>query len=292
MSLPSTPRLFAWATPVLVSALALGCGKRDFDQPSAEANLVSAIRSAKTSAGPVAEEKVAFNGTYGSLKGVFKYSGAPPNLPNLPVTKDVEVCGKNPIPDESIVVGADSGLANVVVYVTTKNVPGHPSYETKESMKGSVVLDNKGCYFRPHILPIRLSQTLVVKNSDDMAHNSNIAPPRDRAFNPTIPGHSEATHQFERVQRAPFSVVCNMHGWMKAYIFPSENPYVAVTDDKGEFHLENLPAGIELSFQVWHEKSQGLAAKPEWKKGRFTLTLNEGDENDLGTIEVSADQLQ
>ena len=254
--------------------------------------MVSAIRSAKSSAGPAAEEKVAFNGIYGSLKGVFKYAGSALNLPNLAVTKDLEVCGKNPIPDESIVVGPDNGLANVVVFVTTKNVPVHPSYETDESMKASVVLDNKGCYFRPHILPIRLSQTLVVKNSDDVAHNSNIAPPRDRAFNPTIPGTSEANYHFGRAQRAPFSVVCNMHGWMKAYVFPHENPYVAVTDDKGEFHMENLPAGIELSFQVWHEKSQGLAAKPEWKKGRFTLTLKEGDENDLGTIEVSANQLQ
>jgi len=45
-----------------------------------------------------------------------------------------------------------------------------------------------------------------------------------------------------------------------------------------------VPAGVELEFQVWQEKS-GFVEARDWKRGRFKMTLAAG-KNDLGEVKV------
>src|SRR5690349_25078328 len=53
----------------------------------------------------------------GSISGEVKYQGDPPAPAKIAVTKDNEVCGKEKdSPD--LMVGADKGIANVVVHIT------------------------------------------------------------------------------------------------------------------------------------------------------------------------------
>jgi len=59
---------------------------------------------------------------------------------------------------------------------------------------------------------------------------------------------------------------------------------VAITGADGTFTIPKLPAG-ELEFQVWQERV-GYLETPSWTRGRFTMTLEPG-ENDLGTIEIA-----
>ena len=42
---------------------------------------------------------------------------------------------------------------------------------------------------------------------------------------------------------------------MKARLLVRPDPYFAVSDKDGNFEIKNLPAGTELEFQVWQEKS-------------------------------------
>ena len=79
---------------------------------------------------------------------------------------------------------------------------------------------------------------------------------------------------------------------MKAYVLPSASPYVAVTAEDGSFTLANLPAGGELEFQVWHEKS-GYVIPPDsgWKRGRFELKITAGA-NKLGTIKLDPKEFE
>ena len=56
------------------------------------------------------------------------------------------------------------------------------------------------------------------------------------------------------------SVVCNIHPWMKAYFFVLDHPYFAVTDEKGRFEIQGLPAG-EYTLSAWHEKFAEQEAK-------------------------------
>ena len=219
---------------------------------------------------------------WGTLTGKFVYDGAPPTPAKLSVTKDVEVCGQHPLVDESLLVDADGGIANVVIYVRDAKVDVHPDYDA--TANDEVLLDNKNCRFEPHVLPIRLTQTLVMANADPVGHNSNVQPLGDAGANPLIAAGGKATHKFNRKQSLPVPVTCNIHPWMKAYVLPRDNPYTAVSAEDGTFTIENLPAGKDIEFQVWHETA-GYVDTPKWSKGRFKMKLKPGD-NDLGTIKL------
>ena len=48
-------------------------------------------------------------------------------------------------------------------------------------------------------------------------------------------------------------VKCNVHPWMKSYIFVFKHPYYTVTSKDGKFELKNLPPGT-YTIEAWHER--------------------------------------
>ena len=190
---------------------------------------------------------------WGTLKGRFVYSGDAPAAVELKADKDVEVCGKHKLVNEELVVGADKGVANVVVFVRDKKVKVHPDAAAAAKAE-KVVLDNKDCRFEPHVAFVQAGQSLVVKNSDPVGHNSNIATLKNSPSNNLIPAGGEATVTFKAAEAIPAQVTCNIHPWMKAWLVVRDNPYAAVTGPDGSFEIANLPVG-EAELQLWHEKA-------------------------------------
>lgn len=220
---------------------------------------------------------------WGDLTGKVIFDGKAPDPGKLTVNKDTEVCGKMPLHDEALEVDASGGIKNVVIYAITKGIKEHPDYAASKDAK--VEYDNKGCRFEPHIVPLRLTQTLVIKNSDAVGHNTNLQPLGDTAINPLIAAGGTHEHKFNRAQTRPVPATCNIHPWMKGYILPRDNAYMAVTAADGTFKIANLPAG-KVEFQVWHETC-GYVDTPQWKKGKFTQDIKAGA-NDLGTVKLGA----
>lgn len=223
---------------------------------------------------------------WGALKGRFKFGGSPPEPSALKADKDAEVCGKHKLLSEELVVGADGGLANVVVFVRDKDVKVHPEMAALKNVK--TVMDNKDCRFEPHVVFVQTGQSFVIKNSDTVGHNSNIQTIKNPAENKLIPAGGEAAATFKSDEAIPAAVSCNIHPWMKAWVVIRDNPYAAVSKPDGSFEIKNLPAG-ELEFQFWHEKAGYLGeatvgGKAEkMAKGRKKLKIAAGD-NDLGEI--------
>ena len=46
---------------------------------------------------------------------------------------------------------------------------------------------------------------------------------------------------------------CDVHKWMRGYAIVHSNPYLAVSDAKGQIALEEIPPG-EYPYVAWHEK--------------------------------------
>jgi plastocyanin len=221
---------------------------------------------------------------WGDLTGRFVFDGQAPEPAKINVNKDVEVFGNKNLVDESLLVGPDGGIANVVIYVRTPNVQINPDLE--KNIQEKVVYDNKDGRFDPHVLTVWLGkQTVVLHNSDPVGHNANLQPLGDTGVNPLLPANSKVEHTFNRQQSIPVPVGCNIHPWMKGYILPRNNPYATVSEKDGSFKLEKLPAG-ELEFQVWHEKS-GYVDTTKMPKGKFKHTIKAG-ENKLGDIKIPA----
>jgi len=231
---------------------------------------------------------------WGSITGRFIYDGKSPAAVKVNVDKDTEVCGKHNLLDEGLTVGAGGEIKDAVIYLYTKNPAVHPDYA--KTAEAEVPLDNKNCRFEPHVVVLRTTQSLVLKNSDPVGHNSKVDAIINAPINVLIPSNGAAPTKFPMQESLPMKVGCNIHPWMGAWVVVKDHPYAAVSDDKGKFEIKNLPAGTELEFVLWQEKSGYLKnAKFTGKasvaaadaKGRFKIKLKPGETVDLGDIKVS-----
>lgn len=187
---------------------------------------------------------------WGTVKGKFKFKGTAPAA--TPLNANDPVCGNPKLTSEELVVDADGGIANVVVFVRSKDVKVHP--DVAAEAKKPVVLDNKGLRFEPHVVAVQTGQELEIQNSDKCGHNSNVTPLKNDPSNNLIPAGGKSTLKFSAEETVPVPVACNVHPWMKAYVVVRGNPYSAVSKADGSFELKNLPAG-DLELGLWHEKA-------------------------------------
>lgn len=228
---------------------------------------------------------------WGSLKGQFVLVGEPPTLAEFDPGND-QVCCKAEPHDESLVLGEENAIANVVVYLRPprgSEIAVHPDYE--QSAGETVEFDNKGCAFTPHVALVQTGQRVLLKNTDATNHSIKGAL-GDEEFNFMLAAGGEQELTFDLHQRLPRPVGCSIHPFMRGYLLVRDDPYMAVSDREGAFEIGNLPAG-EHEFQFWHERSGYLKyAKHErgdlGRRGRITLEIPAGGEVDLGVIEVDA----
>jgi len=218
-----------------------------------------------------------------TIKGVVRVSGPAPPLKEINVTTS-DSCG--PQYDWSMVVNQENkGIKNLVIYVLkgiAKNdvespnpVWVHPQYKNIEP---EPLYDQEKCKFLEHMFVAQLGQTITLKNSDPFPHNVNISPSKGRKFDNLIQPGGVDKYPVEEAVRTPFKVKCAIHKWMEGYMLFRDNPYYAVTDENGEFVIENVPADADLEFRAAHEKIRVGAVEvngkaEKWSKGGFELNL-------------------
>lgn len=230
---------------------------------------------------------------WGSLKGRIIVDGTPTKAAPLVVTKDQFCIDKMPT-NESIIIGKDNALVNAVVYLrlsTGQKVDVNPEYAAKAS--DAIVLDNNGCSFHPHVSLVRLGQSLDIKNSDPVGHNTNV---NVLSFNQVIPAGSDTKVKVGASGPLPTEVACNIHPFMKGWILVQDHPYMAVSGEDGTFEIKDIPAG-KHDFQFWQEaagylKNVKFKGGTTDKKGRAELTIEAGKTLDVGDIKVPASALK
>jgi len=275
----------------LASPLVAGCQRADELGPIAAATSITTIREALSEGtGESSGGSAAATGTgWATLKGRFVFDGTPPEMQPYNVNKDQATCtsgGKAPLQETLLVDSATQGIANVAIYVRKASRVHESAQPTEET----VTFDQKGCVFLTHVFPLTLGQTIAIKNSDNVGHNTNIE--GKNGFNQTIPAGEAIDFKPQKEEAVPVGVRCSIHPWMVAYFLPRKDGYVAITEPDGSFEIGNLPAGEELEFQVWHESASGpggslVLSTPEAKqlkwssKGRFKMKLAEGEVKEL-----------
>ncbi len=196
----------------------------------------------------------------GNFAGVVRFQGTPPKLPPLrkkgvPANGHLEFCSLQDIPDESLIVGPNGGLANVFVYLLKApkkaTIPAVP--------KAPVVLDRQGCRFVPHVLIVRVGQAVLAKNDDPLRGNNHISPRRNAALNVMIEPKDRrgVPIVFQRAEDMPIEVRCDCCGWMRAWMLVLAHPFAAVTKADGSFEISGLPPG-QHKFRIWHERRRRL----------------------------------
>jgi hypothetical protein len=222
---------------------------------------------------------------YGNLTGRVTFDGEAKDPTPLVSAGEIKaddraVCGAHPILDESLLVNkTNKGLANVVIFLEKR--PGNIKPELAKPPTEVKKFDQKGCVFIPHVLVVQVGQPLRVFSQDKIAHNTHTRPKRNPDFNQLIAPEESVGKacDYTKTESVPISVGCDLHNWMKAYHFPVDHPYVAVTDENGEFKIEGLPAG-KHSFNVWHERGPGDSHLLE-RKLQITIEVDKDTKRDL-----------
>ncbi len=201
----------------------------------------------------------------GSLKGHVKYDGKAPKPKRLRMGAD-PVCGSShsgPVYSENFKMAKDGSMEDALVWL--KNVDysgGVPS--------SPAVLDQKGCIYAPHVFGMMAGQELLIKNSDATLHNIHSMPKVNKEFNfamPKVVKKKKST--FTKSEPDPFYIKCDVHPWMKTWVLVSDHPYYAVTDESGNFTIENIPAGT-YEVVCWQEKFGSKRAL------QSTVTIGDG----------------
>ena len=279
---------------LIVTTLFVGCGETRPNGPRVDMDRVDEIRVSLVGAGggtSATDDAISDQQPTGwaTLRGKFTLASDPPPRQPLKVDKETDVCapGGVQVLSEAMVVASDGGIKDVVIYLTSK-IPDdepwtHPSMKPG-TLTEPVDFDQQKCIFLTHVLAMRTSQPLRILNSDPIGHNTNLAPAKNPGFNQIIPSATSGMiYQPTSEENAPFPVACSIHPWMGANILIRDNGYFAVTAPDGTFEIPNLPAGVELEFRVWQEKTKFVqqvtvdGQSQKWSKGKFLKTLTQGD---------------
>ena len=161
---------------------------------------------------------------WATLKGRFVVEGTPPSEPKIHSRKDQAYCGEHPLANESVVVGTGNGLGQCGAVRAHAESAGQRRIQ--ESAADKIVLDNKYCRFQPHVLGIRVGQTLTVKNSDQVAHNTKISG-ESLQFNQLIPVGTSLDLPIDSAESQPAGVACSIHDWMSGRLLIRPDPYFA-----------------------------------------------------------------
>ncbi len=123
----------------------------------------------------------------------------------------------------------------------------------------AVLLDQRGCQYVPHVVGVRVGQTLRVKNSDQTNHNVKVDPrnARNAEKNGMNKIQPPLAPDFELVFEQPEALIpfgCTLHPHMNAHVGVVAHPYFAISDAKGRFELKNLVPG-RYTLEIVHEQA-------------------------------------
>lgn len=228
---------------------------------------------------------------WGHLTGRFRCDGQSTAAEVFSIKRDVAAFGRT-IPDESLLIdGTNGGIANVVVYLIRETMDEplaiHPSYTSAADSR--LTLTMHGGRFKPHILLLRTTQSVTVRNRDNVLHNPRVDFLRNHPVASTAPG-ARAEWKGLQEERVPCRVSCVIHPWMRAYVLVRSNPYMACSDADGNFVIRNLPVG-KHTFRLWHErtaylKSTRVGSLQTDSRGRLTVMIQKGN-NELPDIRIA-----
>ncbi|MCU1300841.1 MAG: hypothetical protein JWQ87_1125 [Candidatus Sulfotelmatobacter sp.] len=188
----------------------------------------------------------------GKITGTVKLDGPAPHMKGIDMGKD-PYCAKahanDPAHLETYVVGADGGLANVVVYISE----GLSGSAAAESSATEPVFDQKNCMYTPHVLGLTVEQKFKVTTSDQTTHNIHPLPNPMTGNIPWNQSQPPGAAPVEKSWKAPemIPVQCNIHPWMHGWFAVVKGPH-ATSDTKGTYTISNVPAG-NYTVTAWQE---------------------------------------
>lgn len=267
------------------------------DDPGVDQNLVAIDEAAVQGASRSEEERPAT--LTGSLIGRIIFDGKRPVSNQLSIAPYIETLdgqrhpsaerehfSKIDIPDETLVVGKGGGVANVLIWIRSKDIPKPTA--PAEALPPAVIRAKDG-RFQPHALAFWSAAPLKIVNEMlPYAMNFNWSPLQGAAHNPLLSADKPEFQLTANAQTLPVRVSSNMQPWMRGWVLPLDHEYFSVTGEDGRFDIAQIPPGT-WEFALWHE-GPGWLRTARFPSGRFTFKIRPGD-NSLGDVLIRPEAL-
>lgn len=110
----------------------------------------------------------------------------------------------------------------------------------------------QGATFSPHILPVVAGTTVEWPNQDDIFHNVfSVSDGKQFDLGLYKGNPPEKRVTFDKPGRV--DVYCSIHQSMHCVVYVLENPFFAVTDQRGKYSISGVPPGT-YKVKAWHER--------------------------------------
>jgi len=217
---------------------------------------------------------------WGTLKGRVVFDGTPPERKpiDLGTNPHKDHCESPDLKDNTWIVDpASKGVANVVVWLQAPTGTYFPRQPADRKTWGTtMVVDQPRCEFEPHITVlypevydpkqqkmVANDQKFVIRNNSGLIHEAELtgSPLRNPQRRDLIPARVAGSPARElivpvKTDKQPIELRCSLHKWMVGYIRAFDHPYAAITNPDGTFELKNVPAGVAVTVQAWHEAGE------------------------------------
>ena len=149
---------------------------------------------------------------------------------------------------QAIILGDNNTLGDV--FVSIKSGLTKTDYPAPAE---AAVMIQACCNFKPHVLGVMVGQKVKFLNPDGTMHNVHVMSHINKEFNASMPDfRKEMQVSFDKPEPM-FSIRCDVHPWMQAWMAVLNHPFFAVTGTDGKFEIMNIPAGT-YEIEAWHEK--------------------------------------
>lgn len=189
----------------------------------------------------------------GSITGTVKLTGTAPHMRGIDMSKDPYCVAQHkdkPATLENVMVGANGGLENVVLYISD----GLSASAASAVSSAVPEFDQKGCMYTPHVIAVNPDEKFKVVTSDQTTHNIHPLPAAGSGnigWNKSQPPGAPPIESSWKNQEIAIPVKCNIHPWMHGWFVVVKGPY-ATTDADGKYTITGVPPG-SYTVTAWQE---------------------------------------
>lgn len=117
----------------------------------------------------------------------------------------------------------------------------------------SVVIDQVDKEFIPYVTVVQRGSAINFPNNDEIRHQVYSFSKSKQFELPLYSGNPSSPVVFDK--NGAVAMACNIHDWMKAYIYVVDTNKFTISDKAGQAVLTNLAKG-QYEVVVWHPKAK------------------------------------
>ena len=161
----------------------------------------------------------------------------------------------------SITIKSTSGsfVKDAVVTLTSNT-------KNKITSNQTYIIDQINKTYIPHVKIIPVGSKISFPNKDDIHHHVYSFSDTHKFELPLYEGTPTNPITFNK--EGVVVLGCNIHDWMRGYIFVSDTPYYGLSNTSGEISITDIPKG-KYTLNIWHPR---IKSKNKVKPIKVNLT--------------------